>query len=552
VKTKLLLLTLILASLGLFAQVAINTDNSEPDGSAMLDVKSTTKGMLIPRMDSAQRMSIATPSTGLLIYQTDGTDGFWFYNGMAWVSLSAGSDHDLYEVGTTTAPDNITDNVWTQGSLAFGNADGVSGGAGSEASGLYSIAGGRSSVASGWYSLAIGDSTRALGFASTALGYQTATTANALYSTAMGYRTTASGEASTALGHNTTASGNYSTARGDNTTASGNNSTAIGVNTTASGFISTAMGRGIISQGNYSFGIGLNNSINTITNPNTMAIMGGNVGIGTTAPTALLDVSGNAKIGGQLDLSSNKIANVTDPTAAQDAATKAYVDANESDGQTLSINCDTLFISGGNYLIISALNEPKSVQARLDAGGTPIGLYNDACNPVPLDSLWGKTYQGGLITYLNTSNGSGLVAAPNDFAGPSYQWGCYGTDLAGVPNVPCCSPIGPGAEIGDGVTNTAAIVADSCQMGEGLISAAEACANYDDGTYSDWFLPSIAELNEIYTNLYLNGLGGLAAAFYLSSTEADSILAWYHNFNANTPDIYDKFFDYRVRAVRAF
>jgi hypothetical protein len=54
-KTQILTTVLILLSLGLFAQVGINTDNSTPDGSAMLDVKSTTKGMLIPRMTSDQR-----------------------------------------------------------------------------------------------------------------------------------------------------------------------------------------------------------------------------------------------------------------------------------------------------------------------------------------------------------------------------------------------------------------------------------------------------------------------------------------------------------------
>ena len=87
-KTKILTTLLVLLSLGLFAQVGINTDNSTPDGSAMLDVKSTEKGLLIPRMDSAQRVAIATPATGLLVYQTDGTDGFYFYNGTAWISLN--------------------------------------------------------------------------------------------------------------------------------------------------------------------------------------------------------------------------------------------------------------------------------------------------------------------------------------------------------------------------------------------------------------------------------------------------------------------------------
>lgn len=56
-----------------------------PHGSAMLDIVSTTKGFLAPRMTAAQRTAISSPATGLLVYQTDGTAGFWYFNGTAWV-----------------------------------------------------------------------------------------------------------------------------------------------------------------------------------------------------------------------------------------------------------------------------------------------------------------------------------------------------------------------------------------------------------------------------------------------------------------------------------
>jgi len=52
----------------LFSQVAVNTDGSNPDNSAMLDVKSTSKGMLVPSMTLAQRDAINNPANGLLIY----------------------------------------------------------------------------------------------------------------------------------------------------------------------------------------------------------------------------------------------------------------------------------------------------------------------------------------------------------------------------------------------------------------------------------------------------------------------------------------------------
>jgi uncharacterized protein (TIGR02145 family) len=55
----------------LFAQVGISTDNSTPDNSAMLDVKSTNKGFLPPRMTHAQMNTIIDPANGLIIYCTD-------------------------------------------------------------------------------------------------------------------------------------------------------------------------------------------------------------------------------------------------------------------------------------------------------------------------------------------------------------------------------------------------------------------------------------------------------------------------------------------------
>ncbi|MCP3907476.1 MAG: hypothetical protein GY712_05600, partial [Oceanicoccus sp.] len=78
--TTILTTVLILLSLGLSAQVGVNTDGSSPDGSAMLDVKSTDKGMLVPRMTSAQRTAISGAATGLLVFDTDNSS-FWFYDG---------------------------------------------------------------------------------------------------------------------------------------------------------------------------------------------------------------------------------------------------------------------------------------------------------------------------------------------------------------------------------------------------------------------------------------------------------------------------------------
>ncbi|MBI2968070.1 MAG: shufflon system plasmid conjugative transfer pilus tip adhesin PilV [Bacteroidetes bacterium] len=72
--------------------VAINATGNPPDSKAMLDVASTTSGILIPRMTAAQRGAILTPPTGLVVYQiTDVPTGFYYYDGSSWVRLFSGS-----------------------------------------------------------------------------------------------------------------------------------------------------------------------------------------------------------------------------------------------------------------------------------------------------------------------------------------------------------------------------------------------------------------------------------------------------------------------------
>lgn len=61
--------------------VAINETNAPPDPSAMLDIESGEKGILIPRMNQSQRNGIMDPANGLMIYQTDNTPGFYYNAG---------------------------------------------------------------------------------------------------------------------------------------------------------------------------------------------------------------------------------------------------------------------------------------------------------------------------------------------------------------------------------------------------------------------------------------------------------------------------------------
>ena len=100
----------------LSAQVAVNKTGAEPVSSAMLDVSSNNKGLLIPRMNKQQRESIQNPAIGLLVYQTDLPDGFYYYAPFGWENLSTvsgswslkgNSGTSQYQdfIGTTDAQD---------------------------------------------------------------------------------------------------------------------------------------------------------------------------------------------------------------------------------------------------------------------------------------------------------------------------------------------------------------------------------------------------------------------------------------------------------------
>ena len=90
------LLAAVLLTATTYAQIGIN--NVNPDASAALDITSTTKGLLIPRMTETQRDAISSPASGLMIYQTDGSVGFYYYNGSSWATLGAATS-PTYNIG---------------------------------------------------------------------------------------------------------------------------------------------------------------------------------------------------------------------------------------------------------------------------------------------------------------------------------------------------------------------------------------------------------------------------------------------------------------------
>ncbi len=117
-------LTLILlAALTLNAQVAINTDGTAADPSAMLEVKSDTAGILIPRMSALQRDAIISPANGLLVYITDDST-FYYYKHSRWVKVGTGVSGWKKKgniVRTDTANRVILGDTTPQGKLTIDN-----------------------------------------------------------------------------------------------------------------------------------------------------------------------------------------------------------------------------------------------------------------------------------------------------------------------------------------------------------------------------------------------------------------------------------------------
>lgn len=116
---KIIFTTAIVVYFAFFAftqgNIAINNDNSAPDASAMLDIKSTSQGLLIPRMTQDQRNAITLPANSLMIYQTDNNPGYYYNSGStaspAWVKAgtdsgwsltgNSGTSADINFIGTT-------------------------------------------------------------------------------------------------------------------------------------------------------------------------------------------------------------------------------------------------------------------------------------------------------------------------------------------------------------------------------------------------------------------------------------------------------------------
>lgn len=114
---KIFILFFTVASSFLSLAQSVGVGTNTPHASSALDINSTNKGILIPRMTSAQRTGIASPATGLLVFDTD-AGGFYFYSNGDWVSLSGGGTGSALWSSTGT---NITNTNTGNVMIGVGN-----------------------------------------------------------------------------------------------------------------------------------------------------------------------------------------------------------------------------------------------------------------------------------------------------------------------------------------------------------------------------------------------------------------------------------------------
>ena len=124
-KTKLILSFLLIIVWGtIFSQTLVITDDSTyttGNTSSVLDVKSSAKGFLAPRMLQSQRVAILSPAEGLLVYQTDGINGFYYYNNSVWIMIASGTTSNYLPLtgGTLTGKLNTVTSSTTNAGITL-------------------------------------------------------------------------------------------------------------------------------------------------------------------------------------------------------------------------------------------------------------------------------------------------------------------------------------------------------------------------------------------------------------------------------------------------
>jgi len=256
-------------------------------------------------------------------------------------------------------------------------------------------------------------------------------------------------------------------------------------------------------------------------------------GNGSTAGTVPIDPSNPYESGETVTV----LGNTGDLTRINDGGTSYRFTGwnTKADGSGTDQAEGSTFTMGASNVILYAQWTPYVLGDIGPAGGY---IFYDKGSYYKADFTIVKAAGNGTVPITPTYDGwRYLEAAPYDQSAGT-EWGCYGVLISGA----------DGTAVGTGEQNTIDIET-GCTTFD---TAADVCANLSLGGYSDWFLPSKDELNLMYENLKVFGVGGFAYDGYWSSSEYSASLAWFQDFYNGNQSYNNKIITYRVRAVRAF
>jgi predicted aspartyl protease len=264
--------------------------------------------------------------------------------------------------------------------------------------------------------------------------------------------------------------------------------------------------------------------------PATAAGFDGDFGSLTNVPTGLSDGDNNTQLTEvQVDAFANDNGYLTSFTEVDGSIT------NEIELPTAPETGAMNYWNGTAWVEIApSVNEAATLQL---IGGVP--TWTGGTPPPP---VIGDFRDGGVVFWIDPfDNSKGLVVTVNDVS--TSPWGCYGTAITGA----------DGVAIGTGSQNTIDIVAGCATVG----TAADVCANFTGGGFTDWFLPSLDEIREVRSNIVIinataaaNGGADLLPTYW-SSTEDNANRA-YSSSGGGTVNSKTNGNAFPVRAVRAF